>query len=36
VTIKMHFEEKRKELWVIGHYKVADIGNVPVKDRYIH
>ncbi|CAI6344084.1 unnamed protein product [Macrosiphum euphorbiae] len=34
VTIKSPFEEKAKELWVISHYKVANIENVPVKDRW--
>ncbi|CAI6366578.1 unnamed protein product [Macrosiphum euphorbiae] len=34
VTIKTPFEEKGKELWVIAHYKVANIENVPVKDRW--
>ncbi|KAL4107435.1 hypothetical protein QTP88_017777 [Uroleucon formosanum] len=34
VTIKKPFEEKRKELWVISHYKVTNIENVPVKDKW--
>ncbi|CAI6365051.1 unnamed protein product [Macrosiphum euphorbiae] len=34
VTIKTPFEEKGTELWVISHYKVANIENVPVKDRW--
>ncbi|CAI6372770.1 unnamed protein product [Macrosiphum euphorbiae] len=34
VTIKTPFEEKGKDLWVISHYKVANIENVPVKDRW--
>ncbi|XP_029345911.1 uncharacterized protein LOC103312026 [Acyrthosiphon pisum] len=34
VTIKTPFEEKSKEYWVLSHYKVANIENVPVKDRW--
>ncbi|XP_029348387.1 uncharacterized protein LOC115034947 [Acyrthosiphon pisum] len=34
VTIKTPFEEKSKEYWVLSHYKVAKIENVPVKDRW--
>jgi len=33
VTKKTPFEEKGKDLWVIIHYKVAYIEDVPVKDR---
>ncbi|XP_060869022.1 uncharacterized protein LOC132943893 [Metopolophium dirhodum] len=34
VTIKTPFEEKGKDLWVLSHYKVTNIENVPVKDRW--
>jgi len=33
VSIKTAFDEQPKDFWVISHYKVANIMNVPLKDR---